>query len=113
LSSTCWGIYLYQVYKLGGNTIATLSLLSLGFERKVKCYNEYFVNGYMFHIEEYGQDRKTYNSGVCVKGLTSSEFKVDYYRKLEEVIELQYYSKHNIVFLFNIICITPLIKESE
>jgi len=106
-------MYLYQVYKLGGNAIATLSLLSLGSERKVKCYNKYFVNGYMFHTEEYGQGKKIYNSGFCVKGLTSSEFKVDYYRKLEEVIELQYYSKHNRVFLFNVIRMTPLTKELE
>ena len=113
MSATFWGIYLYQVYKLGENTIATLSLLSFGSERKVKCYNEHFVNGYMFHTEEYEQGRKIYNSGFCVKGLTSSEFKVDYYRKLEEVIELQYYSKHNKVFLFNVIRMTLLTKESE
>jgi len=29
-----------------------LSSLSLGPERKVKCYNGYFVNGYVFHTEE-------------------------------------------------------------
>jgi hypothetical protein len=28
------------------------------------------------------------------------EFEVDYYGKLEEVVELQYYSEHNRVFLF-------------
>ena len=66
----------------------------------VKCYNKYFVNGYVFYIEEYEHGRKTYNSGVCVKGSTSSEFEVDYYGKLEEIIELQYHSKHNKVFLF-------------
>jgi hypothetical protein len=77
-----------------------LSSLSLGPERKFKCYNEYFVNGYVFHTEEYGHERKTYNNGVCVKGLTSSELEVDYYGRLEEVIELQYYSKQNRVFLF-------------
>jgi len=49
-----------------------LSSLSLGPERKVKCYNMYFVNGYVFHTEEYGHERKTYNNGVCVKGSTSS-----------------------------------------
>ena len=64
----------------------SLSSLSLGHKRKVKCYNGYFVNGYVFHTKEYGLGRKTYNSGVCVKGSTSSDFKVDYYRKLEEVI---------------------------
>jgi hypothetical protein len=29
----------------------------------------------------------TYNSGVYVKESTSNEFEVDYYKKLEEVIE--------------------------
>jgi hypothetical protein len=91
---------MYQVYKLGGNASVTLSLLSLGLETKVKCYNRYFINGYMFHTKEYEQGRKTYNSGVCVKGSTSNEFKVDYYGKLEEVIEFQYHSEHNKVFLF-------------
>jgi hypothetical protein len=66
----------------------------------VKYYNEYFVNGYVCHTEEYWQCRKTYNNGVYVKGSTSSEFEVDYYRKLKEIIELQYHSEHNRVFLF-------------
>jgi hypothetical protein len=60
---------------MGGSVVISLSLLSLGPERKVKCYNRYFVNG-----------RKTYNNGVCIKGSTSSEFEVDYYDRLEEVI---------------------------
>jgi hypothetical protein len=56
----CSLLYLmYQIYKLGRNASATLSLLSLGSERKVKCYNKYFFNGYVFHSEEYGQSRKT------------------------------------------------------
>ena len=66
----------------------SLSSLSLGPERKCKCYNGFFVNGYVFHTEEYGQGRKTYNNGVCVKGSTSSELEVDYYGRLEEVVEL-------------------------
>jgi hypothetical protein len=92
---------MYKVYQPGRNASATLSLLSLSLERKVKCYNWYFVNGYVFRSEEYRLGRKTYNSSVCVKGSTFSEFEVDYYDKLEEVIELQYYSEHNRVFLFN------------
>jgi hypothetical protein len=44
---------IYQVYKLGRNVSATLSLLSLGLERKVKCNNGYFINGYVFYTEEY------------------------------------------------------------
>jgi hypothetical protein len=71
---------------MGGSVVISLSLLSLGPERKVKCYNMYFVNGYVFHTEEYGHGRKTYNNGVCIKGSTSSEFEVDYYDRLEEVI---------------------------
>jgi len=79
---------MYNVYQLEMNASALLSLLSLGPERKVKCYNGYIVNGYVFHTEEYGDRRKTYNNGVYVKGSTSSEFEVDYYGKLEEVVEL-------------------------
>jgi uncharacterized protein YcfL len=54
----------------------------------------------VFHTEKYGQSRKTYNSEVCIKRLTSNEFEVDYYEKLKEVIELQYHSEQNIIFLF-------------
>jgi len=57
---------MYKVYKLGGNASITLSLLSLGPKTKVKCYNEYFINGHMFHTEEYKQGRKTYNNEVCI-----------------------------------------------
>jgi len=85
---------------MGGSAAISPSLLSLGPERKVKCYNGYFVNGYVFHTEEYGHGRKTYNNGVCIKGSTSSEFEVDYYGTLEDVIKLQYHSEQNRVFLF-------------
>ena len=85
---------------MGKTAPKSLSSLSLRPERKVKCYNGYFVNGYVFHTEEYGQGRKTYNCGVCVKGSASSELEVDYYGRLEEVVELQYHSEHNKVFLF-------------
>jgi hypothetical protein len=63
---------------LEGNYSVTLSLLSLGPKRKVKCYNGYFINGYMFHIEEYTQRRKTYNSEVYFKESTFNEFEVNY-----------------------------------
>ena len=39
-------------------------------------------------LTEYEHGRKTYNSGVCIKGSTSSEFEVDYYGRLEKVVEL-------------------------
>jgi len=85
---------------MGSSDVKSLSSLSLGPERKVKCYNGYFINGYVFHIEEYGHGRKTYNNGVCVKGSTSSELEVDYYGRLEEIFELHYHSEQNKVFLF-------------
>jgi hypothetical protein len=34
---------------MGGSAVISLSLISLGPERKVKCYNGYFVNEYVFH----------------------------------------------------------------
>ena len=78
---------------MGRSASKSLSSLSLGPERKFKCYNGYFVNGYVFHTEEYGQERKTNNYGVCVKGSTNSELKVDYDGRLEEIVELQYHSE--------------------
>ena len=51
-------------------------------KKKVHYFNEYFINEHVFHIEEYDEGRKTYNSGVCVNGSIFNEFKVDYYRKL-------------------------------
>jgi hypothetical protein len=83
----------------------SLSLLSLGPKRKVKCYNKYFVNGYVFHTEEYGHERKTCNISVCVKGSTCSEFEVDYYGKLKEVVKLQYHSEHNKVFFIQMLLV--------
>ena len=92
---------MYQDYQSRENVSVTFSLLSLGPKRKVKCHNEYFINGHVFYIEEYEYGRKKkHNNGVYVKGSTFNEFEVDYYWKLEEVIELQYHSEHIRVFLF-------------
>jgi hypothetical protein len=91
---------IYKVYQIGMSVVISLSSLSMCPKRKVKCYNGYFVNEYVFHTKEYGYGRKTYNYDVCVKGSTCSEFKVDYYDKLEELVELQYHSEQNRVFLF-------------
>ena len=49
---------MYQVYQLRVNVNVTLNLLSPGLERKAKCYNGYVVSKYMFHIEEYGHDKR-------------------------------------------------------
>ena len=90
---------------MGRSATKSLSSLSLGPERKVKCYNGYFVIGYVFHTEEYGHGRKTYNNGVFVKGSTSSELKVDYYGRLEEVVELQYHNEQNKVFFIQMLLV--------
>ena len=66
----------------------SLSSLSMGPERNVKCYNEYFINRYVFHTKEYRHKIKTYNIGVCVKTY--------YYGRLEEVAELKYHNKKNV-----------------
>ena len=100
-----WLYFMYQVYKLEMNASVTFSSLSLGPTRNVKCYNGHFINGHVFHTEEYRHGRKTYNNEVCVKGFTSNEFEVDYYRKLEDVIKLQCHSKHNIIFFIQILLV--------
>ena len=53
-----------------------------------------------------------HKSGVCVKGSTSNEFEVGYYGKLEEVIELKYYSEQNRVFFSYVIGTIPPTEES-
>jgi len=72
---------LYQFYQLRGNASNSLNLLCLDPERNVRCYNEYIFNEYVIYMEKYGHGKKTYNNGVCVKGSTSNEFEVHYYRK--------------------------------
>jgi hypothetical protein len=49
----------------------------------------YFINKYVFHTEEYEEGRNIYNIEVCIKGSIFNKFEVDYYGKLEDVIELQ------------------------
>ena len=39
-----------------------------------------------------------HNNRLYVKGSNSNEFEVDYYGKLEEVIELQYHNMQNKLF---------------
>jgi hypothetical protein len=62
--------------------------------RRMDCCNEIedFINYVLSNSKNI--------SSVCVKGSTFNKFEIDYFRKLEDVIELQYHSEHNIVFLF-------------
>jgi len=59
-------LLLYEVYHMRGNVTGSLNLLYLGSKRKVKCYNGYLINEYVFHTKEYVQGGKIYNSGVCL-----------------------------------------------
>jgi hypothetical protein len=45
---------MYYVYQLEGNASVTWSLLTLGPEKKMKCYNGYSINEHLFDTEEYG-----------------------------------------------------------
>jgi hypothetical protein len=54
----------------------------------VKCYNEYYVNGFKFHTQCYGCFKKTMNSGVCVKESCYDDNERDYYGMLKEVVRL-------------------------
>jgi len=89
-----------QVYNMRGNAKSS-KLVSLDPERKIRCYNGYFINEYVFYIEDYREDGNTYNSGVCVKESIFNEFEVDYYGKLEKChsITISYGIKYNCFYL--------------
>jgi hypothetical protein len=67
----------------------------------------------VFHTEEYGHEKKTYNSGIYVKGSTCSEFEADNYSKLENSVECNIIVSIIKYFHSNAIGMTPLIEESE
>ncbi|KAK1358973.1 hypothetical protein POM88_043447 [Heracleum sosnowskyi] len=59
--------------------------------RSVKSVPIYYVNGYKFHTREYGADRSTFNSGVCIKGSNFSETFSDYFGIVEEILIVEYH----------------------
>ncbi|XP_050238139.1 uncharacterized protein LOC126687627 [Mercurialis annua] len=58
--------------------------------RKVTTYKGYYVNGFKFLTQEYGQDQLTMNSGVCVRGTEYVDGENDFYGVLTGIIELEY-----------------------
>ncbi|GLU21478.1 hypothetical protein SLE2022_376140 [Rubroshorea leprosula] len=53
---------------------------------EVNVYNGFYVNGFKFLTEEFTNNRKTYNYGVCVQGTTiNSADEIDYYECVTEV----------------------------
>jgi hypothetical protein len=49
---------IYKVYEMGKSVDISLSSLSLGLGRKVKCYNGYFINGYVFILKNTGMEER-------------------------------------------------------
>ena len=64
--------------------------LASGPFREVHTWPQYNVNGYKFHIERYGSNKSTMNSGVCIKGANYADNDCDYYGTLIDIIELEY-----------------------
>jgi hypothetical protein len=52
-------------------------------------YNRYVVNGKLFHTIAHDVGRRTQNSGVCVPTIDSET----YYRKLTDIVEVEYYDR--------------------
>ena len=51
-----------------------------------------FTRGYRFHTKEHGEQRNTYNYGVCVKGASYSDSSddPDFYGILLQILQVQY-----------------------
>ncbi|KAJ1406204.1 putative transposase, Ptta/En/Spm, plant [Sesbania bispinosa] len=69
--------------------------ISYGPSKYVTCYNVLIVNGYKFHTKDYGQNKSTTNSGICVRGNIYGENDLDYYGIVEEILELSYLGNQN------------------
>ena len=63
----------------------------------VTCYNGHNINGFKFHIQQYGYHKSTTNSGVCIKDSWWAETETDYYRILEEVMKLTYLEGNSVI----------------
>ncbi|GJU30990.1 transposase, Ptta/En/Spm [Tanacetum coccineum] len=72
------------------DSLSHLKGLARGPLRHAWSYKGYFINGFKFHTEKYGQGRVTHNIEVCVKGACYNETEYDFYGLLEEVIKVAY-----------------------
>ena len=64
-------------------------------------YNGLVVNGYRFHTKDYGHNKSTMNSGICVRGNIYGENDLDYYGIVEEILELSYVGFENKVVILH------------
>ena len=62
--------------------------------RSVRFVPIYYVNGYKFHTRAYGNNKSTFNSGVCIKGSNYGEISNDYFGILEEILIIEYLIKY-------------------
>ena len=53
-------------------------------------YKGLIVNGYRFYAKDYGHNKSTMNSGICVRGNIYGENDLDFYSIVEEILELSY-----------------------
>jgi len=67
----------------------------------VTSYNGLIVNGYRFHTKDYGHNKSTMNSGICVRGNIYGENDLDYYGIVEEILELSYVGFENKVVILH------------
>ncbi|KAI3710052.1 hypothetical protein L2E82_39825 [Cichorium intybus] len=90
-----------HVSEESNNVNQQLKNLAQGPLRHVWSHKGYFVNGYKFHTEKYGDGQVTHNNGVCVRGSTYNEHALDYYGLLNEVLEVEYHGVDCYVVFFN------------
>ena len=57
---------------------------------RAKSFSGYYVNGYKFHTEERGSNSGAMNSGVCIKGSSHNVNELEYYCRLQDILELEY-----------------------
>ncbi|XP_047320563.1 uncharacterized protein LOC124924590 [Impatiens glandulifera] len=77
--------------------------ISFGPKTPASRYSTYFFNGYVWRAGDFGSNKSTMNSGICVHANDS-----DYYGLLEEIIELEYYGPCLHVVLFKCFWFDPI-----
>ena len=82
--------------------------IAYGPSKSVTSYNGLIVNGYRFHTKDYGQNKATMNSGVCVRGNIYGENDLDYYGIVEDILELSYLGNQNKVFILRCYWFDPI-----
>nr|KAJ0212303.1 hypothetical protein LSAT_V11C400204920 [Lactuca sativa] len=70
-----------------------LDILASKPSKNAISHKGYFVNGYKFHTRDYGETLTTCNYGVCVRGEMYNSEESDYYRLVDEILELKYFGR--------------------